>query len=83
MCDELEDLQWVTIGPMHWSGELCILEMCPQCATYRARILDPEQIDVVEGPPRIPSTTEEESNTLTDVDESPDEHDEDDGWLVN
>lgn len=53
MCDENADLEWTPIGAVNWQGGVCTLEFCGKCGAYRARMLDINEVEVVEGTPDV------------------------------
>lgn len=55
MCDEIADLEWTPLGVVRWQGEVVAIEFCARCATYRGRMLDVNEIEVVTGPPSVAS----------------------------
>lgn len=53
MCDGIPDSHWPPIGPTVWQGRLVVIEQCTECRDYRARLLDPDDIDTVDGIPTL------------------------------
>jgi hypothetical protein len=48
MCESARRAEWGPVGVAQWKGDLYALEACGQCGDYRAVLLDPDSIPIVE-----------------------------------
>lgn len=82
MCDELADLEWTPIGVVTWQGSVCTIEFCSRCGEYRARMLDVNEIEVVEGAPDVAGPQADAQSDGDAVESAPGRtgHPDDEAW---
>lgn len=79
MCETRPDRDWNPVGATTWKGGLFVLELCIQCGSYRARKLDVDNVDVVQGEPEL----EPSEDTMASEPEDGSDGVEDDDWLID
>lgn len=48
MCEGTRRAEWGPVGVAQWKGELYALESCGRCGDYRAVLLDPDSIPIID-----------------------------------
>lgn len=93
MCNGRPDSDWRGVGVSSWEGRLQAFEQCTECGEYRARILEPNAVRVVQGQPdygdqendapigRTRGDTPPDIENVRDESFADDESDGDD-WLI-